>query len=48
MPVLNGAAFIEKKTDGQFYIEAIQDVNKNYLKVMHSLLFTKQHGFVLK
>jgi len=43
-----GCLLLKNETDGQFYIEAIQDVNKNYLKVMHSLLFTKSTDLCLE
>ncbi|WP_207642419.1 diguanylate cyclase [Pseudobacteroides cellulosolvens] len=43
-----GCLLLKNEADGQFYIEAIQDVNTNYLKVMHSLLFSESKDLCLE
>lgn len=43
-----GCLLLKNETDEQFYIEAIQDINTNYLKVMHSLLFTESRDLCLE
>ncbi|MDP4180019.1 MAG: AAA family ATPase [Bacillota bacterium] len=35
-----GCLLLKNEADGQFYIEAVQDVNSSQFQVMHSLLFT--------